>query len=121
MAEACLFCSIAEGTIQSEILYRDEQCFVIRDINPRAPIHLLIIPLSHIEGFQDSSAIEFHLIGFDEPLVGHLLKVAVYMAGLEGAAEGGYRLSINQGENAGQTIPHLHVHLLGGRRLGPEA
>ena len=120
MAEVCLFCSIAEGTIQSEILYHDRQCFVIRDINPRAPIHLLIIPLSHIDILPDIRP-NSHLIGSDEPLVGHLLKVAVYMAGLEGAAEGGYRLSINQGENAGQTIPHLHVHLLGGRRLGPEA
>ena len=114
MAEACLFCSIAKGIIPSEILFRDRQCFVIRDINPRAPVHLLIISSSHIEALEGNHR-------FNELLVGHLFKVASSMAGLEGAVKDGYRLVINQGENAGQTVPHLHVHLLGGRPLGPEA
>jgi histidine triad (HIT) family protein len=114
MAEACLFCSIANGEGHSEILFRDQQCFVIRDINPKAPIHLLIIPLSHIGALEGNHQ-------FNELLVGHLFKVAASMAGLEGAVKYGYRLAINQGENAGQTVRHLHVHLLGGRPLGPEA
>ena len=113
MAQDCLFCGIAQGAVPSDILYRDEDCFVIRDLNPRAPVHLLIVPLRHVvELTQVAEA--------NEPLVGHLFTVAGAMAKKEGVAQDGYRLAINQGDNAGQTILHLHLHLLGGRPMGPE-
>ena len=112
MAEDCIFCRIAGGEIPSEILYRDDRAFVIRDINPRAPVHLLVMPVEHFT----------HLTNMSEEtsaLAGHLLFVAQQMARREGVDETGYRLAVNQREDAGQDIDHLHVHLLGGTRLGP--
>ena len=113
MAQDCLFCRIASGEIQSDILYRDDKAFVIRDINPRAPVHLLIMPVEHFT----------HLTTMTEetaPLVGHLFFVAQQMARREGVDATGYRLAVNQRDDAGQTFDHLHVHLLGGKLLGPE-
>ena len=112
MAEDCIFCRIASGEIPSDILYRDDRAFVIRDINPRAPVHLLVMPVEHFT----------HLTNMSEEtsaLVGHLFFVAQRMARREGVDESGYRLAVNQRDDAGQDIDHLHVHLLGGRRLGP--
>ena len=108
----CIFCRIAAGEIPSDILYRDDRCFVIRDINPAAPVHLLVMPVEHFTYLtnmtEETSA-----------LIGHLYFVAQQMARREGVDESGYRLSINQHDDAGQDIDHLHVHLLGGARLGP--
>lgn len=113
MAQECLFCRMAGDEIPVDTLYRDDRCFVLRDIHPRAPVHLLIIPLQHFEYPKDMTEAS-------EALVGHLFTVAREMAQREGVATEGYRLATNQGDNAGQTIPHLHLHLVGGRKLGPE-
>ena len=111
MAEDCIFCKIGQGEIPSELLYRDDTAYVIRDINPRAPTHLLVLPFEHVT----------YLAPFTqdrEALLGHLVLVAREMAQREGLTEGGYRLVVNQGSDSGQEVPHLHLHVLGGRRLG---
>lgn len=112
MAEECVFCKIYRGEIQSQVLYKDDRAFVIRDIKPRAPVHLLIMPTRHFTYLT-------YLTEANEALVGHLFMVAEEMAKREGIAANGYRLIINQGPHSGQEIPHLHLHLLGGRALGP--
>ena len=109
--EDCIFCKIHRGVIDNEILYQDDNCFVIRDISPRAPVHLLVIPLSHITRSTD---LEIN----DSAIVGGMFKVAADMAIREGISETGYRLIVNQGDNAGQVVPHLHLHVLGGKSLG---
>jgi histidine triad (HIT) family protein len=106
----CIFCKIIKGDIPSTTVFRDEQLTAFRDINPAAPTHILIVPNRHIDGV-DTLASE------DEALVGHLVNVAGQIAAREGIAEGGYRLIINTGADAGQTVPHIHVHLLGGAPL----
>ncbi len=106
----CLFCKIIKGDIPSTTVFRDEQLTAFRDINPAAPTHILIVPNKHIDGVDT-------LTSDDEALVGHLVNVAGQLAAREGIAEGGYRIIINTGANAGQTIPHIHVHLLGGAPL----
>ena len=112
MAEGCIFCRIVRGEIPSEILYRDERAFVVRDINPRAPVHLLVMPVEHFTYLTNMSE-------KTSSLVGHLVYVAQQMARREGIDESGYRLSVNQRDDAGQEVDHLHVHVLGGQRLGP--
>lgn len=109
----CLFCRMLAGEILMEPLVDTEQIFAIRDINPRAPVHVLIIPKHHIPSAQD-------LTLEDGPLVAHLLAGANAVARIEGVDQTGFRLAFNVGEAAGMTIPHLHLHLLGGRPLGPE-
>jgi len=106
----CIFCQIADGKIPSEILYQDEEVIAFRDINPTAPTHLLIIPKKHIPSLA-------HLSQADLPLIGHMVNVANQLAKEEGVSENGYRLVINCGKDAGQEVPHLHLHLLGGRKL----
>ena len=106
----CLFCRIIAGEIPAEIVRRDDRSVVIRDLNPQAPTHLLVIPLEHIESLDDASQ-------KDEALLGHLLRVAAKVANAAGLAEGGYRTVINNGAGAGQSVFHLHVHVLGGRAL----
>jgi len=100
-----LFSRILQGEIPAEIVYQDEFCFAIRDINPQAPVHILIIPKTEIPGVAEVPETGDHQ---------HLLNAARLIAEKEGLTQG-YRLVINQGEAAGQTVPHLHVHLLGGR------
>ena len=106
----CIFCQIVAGKIPGEIMYQDEEVIAFRDINPQAPIHLLIIPKRHILSLA-------HLSDADTPLIGHMTKVANQLAKEEGIFESGYRLVINCGEQGGQLVPHLHMHLLGGRSL----
>ena len=113
MPSDCIFCRILQGEIPGEVLYRDDRCFVIRDINPRAPVHLLVVPTEHFVFADDHSEAA-------EPMIGRLFTVAQQMARTEGIFEPGYRLAVNQGDEGGQTIDHLHLHVLGGRRLGPE-
>ena len=111
MSEECIFCGIVSGKIPSEVLYHDASTLVIRDINPLAPTHLLIVPFEHMTYLA--------YVSEDlESLFGHLVWVAREMAYREELMEGGYRLVVNQGPNSGQEIQHLHVHLLGGRPLG---
>lgn len=107
MAE-CLFCRIAAGEVPATIVHRDELVVAIRDIAPRAPTHVLLIPRAHIGSAAD-------LTELDGPMLGRLFEVAARVARDEGIAEHGYRLVSNVGRWAGQTVEHLHVHLLGGR------
>jgi len=107
----CLFCDIASGNIPSRRVHDDEQCVAFEDIQPQAPTHLLVVPREHLATLNDTS--EQH-----EALLGHLVRVAGDLARTRGLADGGYRLVVNCGEGAGQSVFHLHLHLLGGRRLG---
>jgi len=107
---ACIFCQIAKGEVPSQFLYRDENVYAIRDISPKAPIHVLVIPLAHIARATDAKP-------EDSPVLGKMILVAAQLAQQEGLAERGYRLVINIGPDAGQVVPHLHLHLLGGRPL----
>ena len=109
----CLFCNMGEGKMQVDKLYEDDLVFSIRDIHPRAPVHIMVIPKRHI-----ASALD--LTDEHGALLGRLFAAATEVAREEGLDERGYRLAFNVGENAGMTIPHLHLHMLGGRRLGPE-
>ena len=104
----CLFCRIADGSVPGELLHADDLVIAFRDIAPRAPTHILIIPRRHIE-----SALE--LTEADGPLLGRLFSVAADLARSEGIADGGFRLVSNVGRWGGQTVDHLHFHLMGGR------
>ena len=106
----CIFCQIVTGKVPSKTLYQDEEVVAFHDINPMAPTHVLIIPKRHIPSLT-------HLTDAETPLIGHMTKVANQLAKEEGVAESGYRLVISSGEQGGQVVPHLHMHLLGGRRL----
>ncbi len=108
----CVFCKIAAGEIPADILYQDEGVIAFRDINPLAPTHLLIIPRKHIPSLA-------HLPDAETPLIGHMAKIANQLAKNEGIFESGYRLAISCGEQGGQEVPHLHMHLVGGRQLAP--
>jgi histidine triad (HIT) family protein len=103
----CIFCKIISGEIPSTNVYRDDQVTAFRDINPAAPTHILIVPNKHIDSVN-------MMIADDEPLIGHLFFVAKDLAAKEGISEGGYRLIANTGAGAGQTVFHIHLHLLGG-------
>ena len=109
----CLFCNMAQGNMQVEKLDEDALFSSIRDIPPRAPVHIMVIPKQHI-----ASALD--LADEHGSLLGRLFAAAARVAREEGLDERGYRLAFNVGDNAGMTIPHLHLHMLGGRRLGPE-
>jgi histidine triad (HIT) family protein len=106
----CIFCKIIAGEIATEILYQDDEIIAFRDIKPQAPVHLLLIPKRHIPSLNQ-------LKEGDLPLIGRMVAVAQKLAKDEGVAEQGYRLAINCGTEGGQLVPHLHMHLLGGRRL----
>ena len=110
MTDSCVFCKIVSTEVKAEIVYRDEQATAFRDIHPAAPTHILIVPNRHIESV---GALEVE----DEQLMGHLFTVARKLAEEEGIARGGYRLITNSGVNGGQTVFHLHVHLIGGQRM----
>ncbi len=108
---ACVFCQIVAGERPANIVYEDERAVAFRDINPQAPTHILIIPREHIDGPADAGA-------DNEMVIGHLVAVAARVAADEGISAGGYRLVLNQGRNGGQSVFHVHLHLLGGRRMG---
>lgn len=108
MMEKNIFLDIVEGKLPADVVYQDDKSMAFRDINPKAPVHILIIPKKEIRTHQD-------LQGDDFELVGHLHRVASEVAKQEGLDA--YRLVINCGEGAGQVVPHLHLHLLGGRPL----
>jgi len=114
--EDCVFCKIVRGEVPSRKVYEDEQVYAFHDINPVAPVHILIVPKKHIIGVQ---ALEPE----DERLVGHMFYVAKNVAKDQGLGpkedlSGGYRLVFNVGIDAGQSVFHLHLHLIGGRRMG---
>ena len=107
----CIFCRIISGDIPSDILYQDEQVVAFRDINPKAPVHLLLVPRKHIESVAELSEDEASIMG-------HLVTVANRLAREAVISRKGYRLVVNSGPEGGQEVPHLHLHLLGGRQMG---
>ncbi|GAB4244846.1 MAG: histidine triad nucleotide-binding protein [Acidobacteriota bacterium] len=106
-----IFKKIADGEVPADIVYQDEHCVAFRDIRPQAPVHILLIPRREIPSLADVQP-------SDHQLLGHLLVKAAEVARQQGLAEKGYRVVINCGPDAGQEVPHLHLHILGGRKLG---
>jgi histidine triad (HIT) family protein len=106
----CIFCKIAGKQIPSKIVHEDDQCVAFDDVNPQAPTHVLVIPRKHV-----ASIAELHEA--DTSLLGHLMLTGGKVAKQKGIAEGGYRLVVNTGKNGGQTVFHLHLHVLGGRPM----
>ena len=113
MEEDCIFCQIVVGKLPSEIHYQDEEVIAFRDINPKAPIHLLIVSKKHIPSLLQITQAE-------SPLIGHMVTVANELAKKEGISEKGYRLIINCGKEGGQLVSHLHMHFLAGHKLSDE-
>jgi histidine triad (HIT) family protein len=111
MAEQCIFCRIVAGEVPSDKVYQDEDFLAFRDISPQAPTHVLIIPKTHITSLAQ-------LTEEQQELAGRLIIIAKKLAEKEGIAKRGYRLVINCGPEGGQLVPHLHLHLIGGRKLG---
>jgi histidine triad (HIT) family protein len=110
MNQECIFCKIIAGEIPSELVYQDEVCVAFNDISPQAPTHILIIPREHFASLNEAG--EQH-----KETLGHLLLKATEIARQKGFAEKGYRTVINTNNDGGQTVFHLHVHLLGGRQF----
>jgi len=108
MTESCLFCRIVRREIPAKVIHEDEHTLAFRDIDPKAPTHVLVIPKTHVPSLNEAT---------DPAQIGRLLLVAAQIARAEGIAEEGYRTVVNSGANAGQTVFHVHLHLLGGRRL----
>lgn len=110
MANDCLFCKIAAGTIPATLVYQDDQLVAFRDLHPVAPTYILLIPRRHLASLADAEP-------GDRALLGALLQAASQIARDEGLAQDGYRVVTNTGANAGQSVPHLHFHLIGGRAM----
>ena len=109
MTDSCLFCRIVRGEIPAKLVHEDERTLAFRDIDPKAPTHVLVIPKAHVPSLNEAT---------DPEMLGRLMLVARTIAEAEGLAADGYRTVVNTGANAGQTVFHIHLHLLGGRRLG---
>ena len=107
----CLFCAIAAGDVPSDVVLETDDVVAFRDVNPQAPVHVLVVPRRHVEDLHALDA-------GDDALLGELVRVARRVADEEGVAAGGYRVVVNVGPDAGMSVPHLHLHVLGGRRLG---
>ena len=105
-----VFQQIIDGEIPADIVYEDDRCLAFRDVNPQAPVHVLVIPREHITYLTETTKRY-------EKLLGHLMRVAAKVAEQLGTAEDGYRVTVNQGVNAGQIVDHLHLHVLGGEQL----
>jgi histidine triad (HIT) family protein len=106
---SCIFCKIVDGSIPSKAVYEDKLCYAFADLHPQAPVHVLVAPRDHIASMDETDQT-------DGALLGHLLWAATEVARNKGLTSG-YRLVVNTGEDGGQTVEHLHVHLLGGRPL----
>ncbi len=106
----CLFCAIVAGEIPADVVHRDDDVLAFRDVNPQAPVHVLVIPSAH-------HATAAELAAADPALAGRLLEVAGEIAAREGVDGSGYRIVTNTGESAGQSVHHVHFHVLGGRAL----
>jgi histidine triad (HIT) family protein len=107
--ESCLFCRIARGEIPANVVAQSDDFVAFRDINPQAPVHVVVIPRKHVPSLSDVN---------DPELVGRMALLAADVAKSEGIAESGYRTVINTNADAGQTVFHIHLHVLGGRRMG---
>jgi len=110
MVDECLFCRIISREIPSDIVYQDDEFLAFKDIHPQAPTHILIIPKTHFDSLVEISDQQ-------EKLMGRLVIIAKKLAEKEGVAKSGYRLVLNCGAEGGQVVPHLHLHLIGGRKL----
>lgn len=108
--EDCLFCKIAAGEIPSNKVYEDDMVYAFYDIDPKAPVHILIIPKKHIQSILQVGEADF-------PYLQRMILVAQRIAAEKGIADEGFRLIFNTGKNGGQTVPHLHLHILGGRYM----
>ncbi|MEO6444802.1 MAG: histidine triad nucleotide-binding protein [Gemmatimonadaceae bacterium] len=108
MSPDCPFCGIARGDIPATLLASNEHCVAFRDLNPQAPVHVLIIPREHVASLNDVTSPE---------LIGEVMRMAAAVAGSEGLSEQGYRVVLNTNRDGGQTVFHLHAHLLGGRAM----
>lgn len=109
MPDDCLFCRIVRGEIPAKIVAETEHCVAFRDIDPKAPVHVVVIPREHVPSLSEAK---------DPAVVGRLALLAADIAAREGIAESGYRMVLNTNADAGQTVFHVHLHLLGGRRMG---
>lgn len=105
-----VFAKILRGEIPADVVYEDDRCLAFRDVNPQAPVHVLVIPRETVVGIQGASAEQ-------ESLLGHLMLIAAEVARIEGISETGYRCVVNAGRDGGQSVDHLHVHVLGGRPM----
>lgn len=110
MSDACIFCRIVRGEVPARVVYRDDRATVFHDIQPQAPVHLLVIPNDHITSLNDADRV-------DPALLGHLLQVSSKVAKEAGIEDSGYRVVTNTGPDAGQSVFHLHLHVLGGHKL----
>ena len=108
MADDCLFCRIVRKEIPAKLVAEDDHCVAFRDINPQAPVHVLIIPREHVASLNEAT---------DAAMIGRLSLMATDIARREGVSESGYRTVINTNAHAGQTVFHVHLHLLGGRSM----
>ena len=106
----CLFCKIGSGQIPAKVVMQDDEVLAFDDINPQAPVHVLVIPKRHVVALNEAGA-------GDQALLGRLLEAAALVARKKGIAEAGYRVVANQGRDGGQTVFHLHLHVLGGRPM----
>ena len=111
MSDECIFCKIVRKEVPSQPLYEDHDLLAFPDINPVAPVHVLIVPKEHMDNLNDAGS-------HDEMILGKMLRLAARIANEKDIAESGYRVIINNGEDGGQIVPHLHLHLIGGRSLG---
>ncbi len=107
---SCIFCKIIEKTLPAKIVHEDEYAIAFEDLNPKAPVHLLIVPKKHIDDIH-------HIAITDRELIGHLFFIAKTIASKNKLEKGGYRMIINNGQDAGQTVFHIHLHLLSGRKF----
>lgn len=107
---ACIFCRIVDGGIPAKIVHQDERALVFEDMNAQAPVHLLVIPKHHVTSVQDCQV-------EDEALLGHLVLTCSKAARMKNLAESGYRIVTNTGADGGQSVPHLHFHVVGGRHM----
>src|SRR5687768_2948883 len=109
MANDCLFCRIVKGEIPAKVVAQNDHCVAFNDINPQAPTHVVIVPREHIASLNEAK---------DAATIGHLSLMAAEIARSSGLAERGYRTVVNTNADAGQTVFHVHLHLIGGRRMG---
>jgi histidine triad (HIT) family protein len=107
---SCIFCKIAAKEIPSNVIYEDEDVFAFHDINPQAPVHAVIVPKAHLDNILASGE-------DDAPLLGRLMAAVPHIARVTGIAESGFRVVVNAGRDGGQSVDHLHVHVLGGRHM----
>jgi histidine triad (HIT) family protein len=108
----CIFCKIIAGEIPSKKVYEDDICYAFADIAPQALVHIILVPKKHIESLSQAQVA-------DQTLLGHLMLAAAKIARIAGVDEGGYRVLTNIGKDGGQTVFHLHIHVMGGEVLGP--